>query len=207
MNDRDNEKLLGLIKEGQRILGEEEKAKRIKAQAEHLNNRRQWHSLYWAARRALPDEIGKYLVPPEGVKYGQQCIAHTISNYYQWQIEIKPLVTIGVRFGDSGQPEKYTVPLAEPTFIGMSRETDQDFTGGHALERALAFAVTQTQALEKIEAERERQEQEYEEREALASKEPKYEPVDGSEPLPDLVLVAGVRRMIQEELKKAGVLS
>ena len=205
--ERDESRILSMIKDGQRILAEEEKAKRIKAQAEHLNNRRQWNTLYWSARRALPIEIGKYLVPPDGVEYGQQCIVHTVSNYYQWQIEIKSLVTIGVRFGDSGQPEKYTVPLAEPTFIGMSRETDQDFTGGHALERALAFAVTQTQALEKIEAEHESMQKEYEEREAMASKEPRYENVDGSEPLPDLVVEDGIRRIVRDELKRAGVLS
>jgi hypothetical protein len=196
---------------GQSILLAEKKAKQEEVAHKKRENQKQWTELYWAAVRALPREIAKYLKVPVEVETGNTWSPLVCSNYYHWQLKIQSMVPIEVRFGDrpgkSEEPIAYIVPLAEPFYDGAVKETTRTFSGDHALECALAFAVGETIALRKLEAERERLAKEYEEREALESREPKYEPVDGSEPVPDLVLVAGVRRMIQEELKKAGVLS
>ena len=205
--DRDESRILSMIKEGQRILATEEKVKQEKIDAERYQLQQKWRGLYRQAKVALPVEIAKYLVAPVGVTDGNEYFPGSVANYYQWQIKIKSMVPIEVHFGDDGLPNQFTVPLAEPVFVGMSKETDRSFTGDHALERALAFAVEQTIALGKIEAERERLHKEYEEREAMAAKEPTYEPVDGLEGLPWQVLVESLRRLMQEELKKAGVLS
>jgi len=205
--DKDESRILSMIKEGQRILATEEKVKQEKIDAERYQLQQKWRGLYRQAKVALPVEIAKYLVAPAGVSDGNEYFPGCVSNYYQWQIKIKSMVPITVHFGDDGLPNEFIVPYAEPVFIGMSKETDRSFTGDHALERALAFAVEQTIALGKLEAERERLHKEYEERETLAAKEPQYVNVDGSEPLPDLVVEDGIRRIVRDELKRAGVLS
>ena len=205
--DRDESRILSMIKEGQRILATEAMEKQARVDMKRFKAERQWKGLYNAAKCALPVEIAKYLIAPAGVSDGNEYFPGSVSNYYQWQIKIKSMVPITVHFGDDGLPNEFIVPYAEPVFVGMSKETDRSFTGDHALERALAFAVEQTIALGKIEAERERLHKEYEEREAMAAKEPTYEPVDGLEGLPWQVLVESLRRLMQEELKKAGVLS
>ena len=210
MSNRDSEKLIGLVKEGQRILMEEKKAKQEKVDQDKRKNQKQWSELYWSAVGVLPREIAKYLKVPVEAETGSSWAPGNCSNYYNWQIKIMSMVPIEVRFGDQqgmAKPIAYIVPLAEPFDDGVGKVKTRAFSGDHALECALAFAVGETIALRKLEAEHERLAKEYEEREAMAAKEPKYEPVDGSEPLPDLVLINGVRRMIQEELKKAGVLS
>jgi len=199
--------LEGLILTGLQLLAQEEKNKQEKIRIQKAEEKEKWISLYGIAQRALPKEISRFLARPREIQNEQQCVIFSISNYYDWLLKVGILVSINVLFGDDGRPCKYVVPLAVTELSGFNKINSRDFSGDHMLERALAYAVKQTIKLQELENERKRQEKEYEEREAMAAQEPKYENVDGSEPLPDLVVLAGMRHMIQEELKKAGVLS
>lgn len=191
-----------MLKEGQRILADEEKARQQKIASEKFQNQRDWGHLFEAAKSALPIEVASYLVLPPGFKDGQQCIPQQVHNFYDWHLKIGGLVPITVNFDQYNKVESYMVALAEPTFHGFSRQLDQQFAGPKALERALAFAAQQSEILHTRQVEHERQEKEYQEKETLASKELKYQDIDGSEPVPDAVLINGLRMLIRQELQK-----
>ena len=161
----DNGKIENMVREGQRLLGLERKIKQEKVAADKYKSQQKWRILYGSAKRALPVEIAQYLAQPNEIEYGNNWAPATYSNYYNWQIKITSIVPIEVRFGDTGMPCLYSVPLTDPFFEGSIKVTKRDFSGEKSLEMALAFALEQTNLMRKKEAERLRMEKEYEERE------------------------------------------
>lgn len=190
-----------LIQNGDQILKEKENRENMRAMLEETKRVSGWQDLYEKAILVLDPSIRLYLKLPNAVDNGSSSWAPSnLDSYFYWTIEIPGLAPIQVEFAGNEHVKRYKIDFKDPVdkTNGYTFLHDDEGVG---LSCALAAARRVHDRVVEIETAYENYLKEEEE----LSREPEYIDTDGSEPLPDAVLLSGLRRLIREEVSKINI--